>query len=105
MPPIRSKDKIEDIYLLYDVAIKGVPPQSYKLLNGHPWTGKTPLPTTRGDAARLPYPGPTTVTPDFFPHTDKEIDAAVTAISHYFQTKDPRQISEDKSGELDHWFD
>jgi hypothetical protein len=105
MPPVRSKAKIEEIYLLYDAAIEGVPQEAYRLLTGRPWTGTVKCPQARGDADRLPYPGPTTVKPAFFPHTDREIDQAVEALSKYFREKNPRQISEDRSGDLERLFD
>jgi len=97
--------KIEDIYLLYDAAIEGVPKEACRLLTGRPWIGALKCPETRGEANRLPPPGPTTIKPAFFPHTDREIDQAVEAISKYFQEKNPRQISEDRSEELERLFD
>jgi hypothetical protein len=105
MPPVRSQAKMEEIYLLYDAAIEGVPKESLRLLNGRPWTGTLKCPENRGAADRLPYPGPTTIKPAFFPHTDREIDETVEAVSKYFREKNPRQISEDRSDELERLFD
>ena len=44
-------------------------------------------------------------TPDFFPRTAEEIDAAVAAISKYFREHDPLQVSRDKSDRLEKLFD
>ena len=105
MPPIRSKRPTEQIYLLYDAHIKGVPDSEHFLLSGKKWTGKLDLPRTLGDAKGLKPPSDTTVRPDFFPHTAAEIDAAVAAISKYFHDHSPQQISDDKSDRLEALFD
>ena len=45
------------------------------------------------------------VKPASFPHTDREIDRTVEAGRRYFKEKDPRQISEDRSEDLERLFD
>jgi len=105
MPPVRSQAKIEEIYLLYDATVAGVPKEACQLLTGRLWTGTLKCPELRGAADRLPYPGPTSIKPAFFPRTDREIDETVEAISKYFRARNPRQISEDRSDELERLFD
>jgi len=105
MPPVRALSPIEDIYVLYDVPINGVPEGEMILLTGREWTGKVPVAKTRGEAAKLPDPGPVVVKPDFFPQVTEDIDGVVEQISRYFQTHDPRQISEDDPAELERLFD
>ena len=105
MPPIRSKRKVEKIYLLYDAKIRGVPDNQHFLLSGKPWTGTLDLPKTRATAAEIPKPAGEAVRPAFFPHTAKEIDKAVAEISKYFREHDPLQLSRDKSDRLEQLFD
>ena len=105
MPPIRSKRKVEQIYLLYDARIRGVPDDQHFLLSGKPWTGKLDLPKTRAAAARIPSPPGQARRPAFFPRTAKEIDTAVAEISKYFREHDPLQLSRDKSDRLERLFD
>ncbi len=105
MPPVRSQAKVEEIYLFYDAPIAGVPKEACQLLTGRAWTGTLKCPEERGEASWLPYPGPTSIKPAFFPHTDRDIDQAVEAVSKYFREKNPRQISEDRSDELERLFD
>ena len=105
VPPIRSKRPIEQIYLLYDARIQGVPDDEHILLTGKAWTGNLELPKNRAEAAVIPEPGAVDIKPDFFPRTAKEIDDAVEAISIYFRETDPHQISRDKSDRLEKLFD
>ncbi len=105
MPPVRSQAKVEEIYLFYAAPLAGVPKEACQLLTGRPWAGARKCPEERGAASWLPYPGPTSIKPAFFPHTDREIDQTVEAISKYFREKNPRQVSEDRSEELERLFD
>ena len=105
MPPVRSKRKIEKIYLLYDARIRGVPDNQHFLLSGKPWTGTLDLPKTRAAAAEIPRASPEALGPAFFPHTARETDKAVAQISKYFREHDPLQLSQDKSDRLERLFD
>ena len=105
MPPIRSRRTIENIFLMYDAKIEGVPNKQHFLLSGKAWTGKLKLPRNRAEAAAVPRPTAVAVRPPFFPRTEKEIDAAVEKISVYFRENDPRQISRDRSDYLEKLFD
>lgn len=104
-PPIRSQRAVEKIYLLYDAHIRGVPESEHLLLSGEKWAGKSPLPKSRGEAHALQPPAATRTRPSFFPRSAAEIDAAVAGISRYFREHNPRQISEDKSPNLEALFD
>ncbi len=105
MPPIRSTQPIESIFLLYDARIQGVPDDQHFLLSGKAWTGKLQLPRIRAKAAAIPRPGTVAIRPPFFPRTAREIDEAVEMISTYFRKNDPRQISRDPSARLEKFFD
>ena len=105
MPPIRSKRKVEQIYLLYDARIRGVPENEHFLLSGEKWTGKLKLPQTLGDLKRLAVPANTKLRPPFFPRTAAEIDSAIAEISKYFREHNPQQISDDRSDRLERLFD
>jgi len=103
-PPIRSKRTVEQIYLLYDAHIRGVPDDEHLLLSGEKWTGKMRLPRSRGQALALRLLTTTKVKPAFFPRSAAEIDAAVAGISKYFRDHDPQQISNDKTAILEALF-
>ena len=105
MPPIRSKQAIEKIYLLYDARILGVPPNEQLLLSGEKWTGKIIFPRSLREANALKPPSRTKVSPTFFPRSTGEIDAAIAKISKYFRNHNPKQISNDKSDNLERLFD
>jgi hypothetical protein len=105
MPPIRSKRAIEQIYLLHDARIRGVPESEQFLLSGAKWTGTLQLPRTRGEAKGLRSPEKTRLQPAFFPRSAGEIDAAIAQISQYFRDHDPKQISNDKADHLEALFD
>ena len=105
MSPIRSKRAIEQIYLLYDARIRGVPDSAHLLLSGEKWSGKLKLPRSRSEAKALQPPAVTKVKPAFFPRSAAEIDAAIAGISKYFRDHNPQQISNDRSDQLEALFD